>query len=72
MEQLVAEPYRADNITAAAIYHRLDQWPRTTLLIDEADNLGFEHDGVLRSVFNAGHRSGGAISRVVGGQVRRF
>jgi hypothetical protein len=59
LEQLVAEPYRSDNITAAAIYYLLDGRPRTTLLVDEGDNLDLSNNAVLRSVFNSGHRRGG-------------
>jgi hypothetical protein len=52
LELLVAEAYRTDNVTAAAIYHRLDRRPRTALLVDEGDNLDLFRNGVLRS----GHR----------------
>jgi Protein of unknown function (DUF3631) len=69
---LVAEAYRADNITPAAVYHHLDSRPRTTLLVDEGDNLGLLTNAVLRSVFNSGHRRGGSVSRFVGGRSRRF
>jgi hypothetical protein len=72
LELLVAEPYRVDDITAAAIYHQLDRRPRTTLLIDEGDNLGLLSNRVLRSVFNSGHRKGGGISRFVSGWPRKF
>ena len=39
LDLLVANPYRTDNVTAAAIYHLLDRFPHA-LLVDEADNLG--------------------------------
>jgi hypothetical protein len=71
LDLLVANPYRTDNVTAAAIYHLLDRFPHT-LLVDEADNLGLLNNNVLRSVFNSGHRRGGAISRFVGGVSRKF
>jgi Protein of unknown function (DUF3631) len=71
-ELLVAEGYRTDNITPAAIYHHLDSRPRTTLLVDEGDNLGLLTNPVLRSVFNSGHRRGGSVGRFVGGWSRRF
>jgi hypothetical protein len=71
LELLVAEPYRTDNVTAAAIYHLLDRF-RFTLLIDEGDNLDLLRNSVLRSVFNSGHRRGGTIGRFVGGRSRRF
>jgi len=72
LELLVAEPYRTDNVTAAAVYYLLDRRPRSSLLIDEGDNLGLLRSGVLRSVFNSGHRNGGTISRFVGGWSRKF
>jgi hypothetical protein len=72
LELLVAEPYRTDDVTAAAIYHQLDCRPKTTLLIDEADNLGLPGNRVLRSLFNSGHRRGGGISRFAHGESRKF
>ena len=71
LELLVANPYRTDNMTAAAIYHLLAASPRA-LLVDEGDNLGLLSNDVLRSVFNSGHRRGGSIDRFVGGRSRRF
>jgi hypothetical protein len=65
LEALSADPYRSDNVTAAAIYHAL-AYREHTLLLDEGDNLGLLHNPVLRAVFNAGHRRGGAISRFIG------
>jgi Protein of unknown function (DUF3631) len=67
LELLTAQPYRSDNITAAAVYHRLARRPHTTLLIDEGDNLGLLRNSPLRAVFNSGHRRGGTISRFIGG-----
>jgi hypothetical protein len=69
LELLVAEPFRTDNTTAAALFHLLDHRLHT-LLIDEADNLGLLSNDVLRSVFNSGHRRGGRISRFSGGWPR--
>ena len=71
LELLVANPYRTDNVTAAAIYHLLDRFSHA-LLVDEGDNLDLLNNNVLRSVFNSGHRRGGTISRYVGGRSRRF
>jgi hypothetical protein len=70
-EQLVADSHRTDSITPATIYHLLDQHPYT-LLIDEGDNLGLLNNPLLRSVFNSGHRRGGAISRFISGRPRRY
>jgi hypothetical protein len=71
LELLVADPYRTDNVTAAAIYHQLD-YRQFSLLIDEVDNLGLLGNHVLRSVFNSGHRRGGTISRFDRGRSRRY
>jgi hypothetical protein len=71
IEQLTADAYRSDNVTAASIYHEIGGRERT-LLIDEGDNLALQTNNVLRAVFNAGHRRGGAISRFVGGRSRKF
>jgi hypothetical protein len=71
LEALSADPYRSDNVTAAAIYHVL-AYREHTLLLDEGDNLGLLNNPVLRAVFNAGHRRGGAISRFTGGRSRKF
>jgi hypothetical protein len=72
MELLTDEPYRTDDVSAAAIYHELDRRPRTTLLLDEGDNLGLLNNRVLRSIFNSGHRKGGSVGRFVGGWSKRY
>jgi hypothetical protein len=71
LEALVARPYRSDNVTAAAIYHEVRYRP-STLLLDEGDNLGLLGNPALRSVFNSGHRRGGAISRFIDGRSQKF
>jgi hypothetical protein len=72
IEQLCAGPFRVDNVSAASIYHHLASKVQTTFLIDEGENLGLRRDGVLLTVFNSGHRRGGATGRVIGGQVQRL
>ena len=71
LEALTADPYRSDNVTAAAIFHTLG-YREHTLLLDEGDNLGLLNNPTLRAVFNAGHRRGGAISRFISGRPRKF
>jgi Protein of unknown function (DUF3631) len=71
LELLVANPDKSDNTTPAAIYHSFTR-SVPTLLIDEADNLGLATNNVLRAVFNAGHRRGGAIKRFIRGWPRKF
>jgi hypothetical protein len=68
---LGARAEKTDNITAAAIYHAVDQ-ERRTLLVDEADNLELSARAAIRAVFNSGYRRGGAVTRMVGGRRRRF
>jgi hypothetical protein len=72
IELLVPEGNRSDSVSAAAIYHQLERRPRTVLLADEADGLDLLRSHALRSVFNSGHRRGGAVSRFVGGWWRRY
>jgi hypothetical protein len=71
LEQLIADAYRSDHVTAAAVYHEISARERT-LLIDEGDNLALHANNILRAIFNAGHRRGGAISRFVAGRSRKF
>jgi Protein of unknown function (DUF3631) len=71
LELLTADAYRTDNTSAAALFHLLGHREHT-LLVDEGDNLGLLNNSVLRAVFNAGHRRGGAISRFIGGWSRKF
>jgi hypothetical protein len=71
LELVSANGYRSDNITAAAIYHLLGR-RKHTLCCDEGDNLGLLKNAVLKSVFNAGHRRGGAVDRFMGGWTRKF
>ena len=68
---LAAKTAKTDNATPAWIYHHVDRH-RGTLLVDEADNLGLATNGILRAVFNSGHRRGGKVSRLSGGQPRDY
>jgi hypothetical protein len=72
IELLVPEGNRIDSITAAAIYHQLVRRPRTVLLVDEADGLDLLRCRELRSVFNSGHKRGGAVMRFVAGWSQRY
>jgi hypothetical protein len=69
--RLVARPHKDDSTTAAVIYHNVNV-TRSTLLLDEADNLEIAAKAVLRSVLNAGHRKGGSVSRIVKGAPKQF
>lgn len=72
LELLVHHPERMDNATPAVIYHLIDRLHGSTLLVDEADNLGLGTNGILRAVLNSGHRKGGSIRRVIRGEPKRF
>jgi hypothetical protein len=71
LEQLAFRPERMDNATPAVIYHLIDTLHHATLLVDEADNLGLNVNGILRAVLNSGHRKGGSIRRVVKGAPKK-
>jgi hypothetical protein len=73
LSRLVAKPAKFDSVTAAAIYHLIDE-THPTLLIDEADNLslGLQTNGKMRAVFNSGHRRGGTLAIRDQGETRTF
>ena len=61
--QLASEAKLTKNATPAAIYRRLEHRPRTTYLLDEAENQGLLADRVLRAVLDGGYERGGSIDR---------
>jgi hypothetical protein len=63
--------HKCDGISAAVFYHRVDR-NRSTMLIDEVDNLPLSIDGPMRAAFNAGHRRGGTIERMLKGAPRAY
>jgi Protein of unknown function (DUF3631) len=63
LNQLASEPKLTDNVTPAAIYRRLEDHPKTTYLIDEAENQGLLSDRVLRAVLDGGYEHGGSVDR---------
>jgi hypothetical protein len=66
LSSLVARAHRSDSVTAAVLYHCINKL-RSTMLLDEADNLNLQgkdrHE--LRKVLNAGYRRGGAVDRLI-------
>lgn len=68
---LVARGRKEDGVSAAATFRLIDN-EHPTLLIDEADNLGFDRNGILRAVLNSGHRKGDSLTRVIKDRPRRF
>jgi hypothetical protein len=63
LDQLASETKLSKNATPAAIYRRLEHQPRTTYLLDEAENQGLLVDRVLRAVLDGGYERGGSIDR---------
>ena len=63
LDQLASETKLSKNATPAAIYRRLEHRPRTTYLLDEAENQGLLADRVLRAVLDGGYERGGSIDR---------
>jgi Protein of unknown function (DUF3631) len=68
---LTSRGRKDDSITAAVIIRLIDR-EHCTLLVDEADNLGLDHNSILRAVFNSGHQKGGSRSLLVKGVPKRF
>ena len=63
LDQLASETKLSKNATPAAIYRRLEHRPRTTYLLDEAENQGLLTDSKLRAVLDGGYERGGSIDR---------
>jgi hypothetical protein len=66
LKQLILEAKLTKNITAPAIYRRLERWPRTTYLLDEGENQPVLTDPVMRAVIDGGYERGGTIDRADG------
>jgi hypothetical protein len=58
--------------TTTAVLPRLIDREQPTLLLDEADNLKFATDGVLRSILNEGFYEGGRRALTINQEVRTF
>ena len=68
-ELLVARPWRAQSVSEAALFRRIEQ-EKPTLLLDEVDAIfnprtAGHYEG-LRGLLNAGNRRGSSVARVVG------
>ena len=67
LQRLVAQPWASKHTTAPAIYRYLRRYPRSTLLLDEAENQNLLGDPKLRSVIDAAYE-GGSIDLVEDGE----
>jgi hypothetical protein len=70
---LACNPFFTSSTSPAAIYYRLYKIPHTTFINDEIEHSGlWERNKLLLAVFDAGHRAGGCVTRVVKGEVIEF
>jgi hypothetical protein len=70
LEQLVRNGNYSDDFSPATLYRQLRDHPDTTFLYDEIDDSAlWGRDPLLRKVFNAGHRQGGNVKRVIDNEV---
>ena len=71
IERLTPNSERYDNISAAALFRKIDEGI-TTPLLDEGDNLGLKLDPVMRRILNGGYERGGCTARSPGGITRDY
>jgi hypothetical protein len=57
-------PWHSHGATPAVVYRILDRNPRTTMMLDEAENLDWSNDSKMRAVIDAAYESDGSIDRV--------
>jgi hypothetical protein len=69
IEQLIENPWRVDEVSAASIYR---QRSLPVFLLDEFDQANLRHNRTLRSVLHSGWRDGGGVGRFIDGWSTRF
>ena len=60
--ELVSEPHKTDNITAASMFRRIEAKPQVTFLIDEADTF-LPENNEMRNIINSGFERQGSVTR---------
>jgi len=60
--ELVSEPHKTDNITAASMFRRIEANQRVTFLIDEADTF-LPDNNEMRNIINSGFERHGCVTR---------
>jgi hypothetical protein len=69
LKLLVPNGFKSDNATPASLYSRLQEEPRSTLLLDEMENSTlWSRDRFMRALLDAGHRYDGSFSRQIKGK----
>jgi Protein of unknown function (DUF3631) len=71
IEQLTLKAQKTDSISGPALFRMIDRH-RSTVLLDEVDNLELQNNPVLRAVLNSGHSKGGSVHRVVDGETVKW
>jgi uncharacterized protein DUF3631 len=70
---LACNAFFTSSTSPAAIYYRLYKSPHTTFIVDEIEHSAlWDHSKLLLAVFDAGHRAGGCVARVVKGEVVEY
>jgi len=73
LKNIVHGPYLVSNLTTAALIRITDD-PDTTLLLDEAENLGKRGSSseMLFEILNSGYKRDGRVTRVSNGKLREY
>jgi hypothetical protein len=70
---LVYNAFYTSSTSPAAIYHQLRKHQHIILLVDEIEHSAlWDRSRLLLAMFDAGHRAGGCITRVIKGEVVEF
>jgi len=72
LKRLAAQSWYSHHATPSAIYRHLRRRPRTTLLLDEAENQNLLHDRKLRAVIDAAYECDGSVDLVEDGESVKF
>jgi Protein of unknown function (DUF3631) len=70
---LACNPFYSSSASPASIYYRLHKCQHTTTIVDEIEHSAlWDRSKLLLAVFDAGHRAGGCVTRVIRGEVVEF
>lgn len=73
MRALACNAFYSSSVSPAVIYHELCKCQHTALILDEVEHSKlWDRDRLLLAVFDAGHRRGGCVHRLINGEVIEF
>jgi hypothetical protein len=72
IQRLLPPCPRLDDTSAAQLYWMMDTHRGGPILLDEVDNANLWGNKLMRTVLNSGHRQGGHIGRIIGGQRKLY